>query len=1049
MAMTEQQLDAMIKKQESFIGGTERLEKSLAALDRRTKTLSSSFNTTLVPVNKIQTSMVKLSDATSKIDTKKMQTELKSVTGILDDGLPYIQKTTDAVFDVSDRFTSFFDLLSGFSENISLSKIFEVFKDAAGDISGSLNTLQEDSGNFITGFMDILGAVSSVTDALGIFGGSAGPVIGLINTLVKGVDWLNKYDESLSELAKERFREDHFGNLTLSMERVHDIASRIINEDVFGKVARSAGELEKVDEIRLGVQGKLNDLHRTEWDLRMNLDVTTDTKEVHIQQTQDYIDQALDLINQRHYSATSDLEMYLNVYDNPEAFDALNETYDKYRGEITRLGNNLKDVVKYAWKDGTFDISWLDNIQRIQGQIQEELNKIENYEFSAELDAITLSTLGMNWDSESYNAAFDEINTQLDTRITEARGNFSKTVASLQSLKQKDEEAYNNAYQKAYVEYLDGISNDTKRALDSHLTMFNNTFSQEMETLNSGLENTFSNSMNEFQTGFTKDSFQNVMKDIQEDLSFAVEDSGMKEELDRMVQKLAPDEEKLKSQLAQFEKAGTEIPESVRKGLMDINRLKALNGDTDAIMTMMGSQLSESNARQLKAYVREGGLIPEEFANGIKLGQPALYEELMGMNMQIENSIETDQKNLNEWMEMTPEEIDKLRGMTSEQLGEYNSTVKTSLQSGWSQGLNIRPVLAGTVQVLENSPLWTTVPIQCASQIPLAIAGQLEGNNPLSGWMETTLSPTMTAENWQLLADPALMGMQGRFDQFSTGYNPMSAWVSGTLSPVMTTENWATLANPAVQGVQGQFDGFAFGYNPMSSWIGNMAPMLSYDTWNGIAMSGRSGIQGAFSVFQTGSYNPFSPWISAQMGGAFSYQTWNSAGRVGLSGVDDVMRSHRFPTLTGPTIQMRVQAVGNAALVGMLLGANALRSVNMSVNPVMCATGGIFEEAQIIQVGEDGREAVVPLERHTQWIDKLAGQLQERKADFSGKDSQEILAAMMAPAVTALSNKLERVVQAVQQLDTTVELDGEKISRSTTKYINNRTRREGRSPILV
>ncbi|MFQ9871791.1 MAG: hypothetical protein ACLRVT_01795, partial [Oscillospiraceae bacterium] len=82
-------------------------------------------------------------------------------------------------------------------------------------------------------------------------------------------------------------------------------------------------------------------------------------------------------------------------------------------------------------------------------------------------------------------------------------------------------------------------------------------------------------------------------------------------------------------------------------------------------------------------------------------------------------------------------------------------------------------------------------------------------------------------------------------------------------------------------------------------------------------------------------------------------------------------------------------------------------------------------------------------------IDQLAGQLQERKADFSGKDSQEILAAMMAPAVTALSNKLERVVQAVQQLDTTVELDGEKISRSTTKYINNRTRREGRSPILV
>lgn len=74
-------------------------------------------------------------------------------------------------------------------------------------------------------------------------------------------------------------------------------------------------------------------------------------------------------------------------------------------------------------------------------------------------------------------------------------------------------------------------------------------------------------------------------------------------------------------------------------------------------------------------------------------------------------------------------------------------------------------------------------------------------------------------------------------------------------------------------------------------------------------------------------------------------------------------------------------------------------SVSSGSNPPT-ATGGIVTRAQTRLVGEDGAEAIVPLEKNTEWIDKVAAKV----TDSMGG----------APSNTAILNKLNELIEVIK-----------------------------------
>ena len=79
------------------------------------------------------------------------------------------------------------------------------------------------------------------------------------------------------------------------------------------------------------------------------------------------------------------------------------------------------------------------------------------------------------------------------------------------------------------------------------------------------------------------------------------------------------------------------------------------------------------------------------------------------------------------------------------------------------------------------------------------------------------------------------------------------------------------------------------------------------------------------------------------------------------------------------------------------------------------AKGGIFDDPSIIGVGENGKEAVVPLENNTEWISKIADQLYSH-GDFSSESTSDAVENAETNIVTAVYAIGDAIVNAVNAI---------------------------------
>ena len=158
-------------------------------------------------------------------------------------------------------------------------------------------------------------------------------------------------------------------------------------------------------------------------------------------------------------------------------------------------------------------------------------------------------------------------------------------------------------------------------------------------------------------------------------------------------------------------------------------------------------------------------------------------------------------------------------------------------------------------------------------------------------------------------------------------------------------------------------------------------------------------------------------------------------------------------------------------VTGQELGANSIlaRYLGITAIPHMgvewYARGGIVDGATLIGAGEQGKEAIIPLERHTEWIRLVAVQLKEELAKLSpapppmirmipaGASALVPYAATAAPTASYeppdLSGLATTIAQTIAEIaerpqpeqQIRVYLDGRQLSDAVTRY----QRRENRS----
>ena len=131
------------------------------------------------------------------------------------------------------------------------------------------------------------------------------------------------------------------------------------------------------------------------------------------------------------------------------------------------------------------------------------------------------------------------------------------------------------------------------------------------------------------------------------------------------------------------------------------------------------------------------------------------------------------------------------------------------------------------------------------------------------------------------------------------------------------------------------------------------------------------------------------------------------------------------------------------------------------------ARGGIVDGATLIGAGEQGKEAIIPLERHTEWIHLVAVQLKEELEKLTPAPPAMIrmipaaasalvpyaATAAPAPAYEApdLSGLATTIAQAIAEISNRpqpeqqirVYLDGRQLSDAVTRYQRRDNRANG------
>lgn len=186
---------------------------------------------------------------------------------------------------------------------------------------------------------------------------------------------------------------------------------------------------------------------------------------------------------------------------------------------------------------------------------------------------------------------------------------------------------------------------------------------------------------------------------------------------------------------------------------------------------------------------------------------------------------------------------------------------------------------------------------------------------------------------------------------------PIAEWVSKTVGNI---KDWI---KGAVDTIKGWFSDLWSKIKEIFSPVANFFKDIWNKAYNAVK-SVFSPIVDFFGGIWDKIKNKFSK-LGTSIGDAIS-----SAVKSGINGVISLIEK---------TINKAISLINGAIkLINLLPGVNVGYVKKLSMPRL--AKGGIIDSATIAMVGEQGKEAVVPLENNTEWMDKLADRIASRNA---------------------------------------------------------------------
>lgn len=546
------------------------------------------------------------------------------VTDLLDRAAAKIPEITDHVTDfVSNNKAEIYDALETGGEllgnvwNIAEGSV-EWLLNHEGAVVGALTSigtalLIKKGVNTATSIVTFL---AGITTPMGVIAGLSGAV-GVIAGIGAAI-------EQSSEKAARANLDEHFGNISLSLEELQEIAGEIVHGDDLNAVA---GMLEAVGESEnalKGVDRALKEIGKSSWKISAGFSFDGEDSQRYASQVDEYVRQAQEYIDAKSYEISVAATLLFGVNSGQAA-----ET-SAYAGELEKeaaqLGKAMNEYVARALEDDGVISEFEDRmIQSYARSISNVTNALSEGQAEARIQAVRLKYSGAELDEESFLQMADEITKAAEEGQAAALAAYESTMAVYNARKKTDPsyKTYEEDKRAAEIAYFkqnaDAVTNGASYLLESIQSAYpelENGIAQMQQGLGETLEHLFSEGKNAILQGDSV-SWAHILDEIMSGVT--ISDSATQSALEMLRTQTAPIKNELELVAQQYQAAGEKIPESIERVLQTLDMVGALSGNEASVWGMFADAVGDNEEYQkvIEAAQEQGAYIPEQISGAI------------------------------------------------------------------------------------------------------------------------------------------------------------------------------------------------------------------------------------------------------------------------------------------------------------------------------------------------------------------------------------------------------------------------------------------------
>lgn len=489
----------------------------------------------------------------------------------------------------------------------------------------------------------VASGIMSIVTALGALGPVGWAILGIagVAAVITGIGTAVK--KSAAE-AKKANLASHFGDISLSLEDLDEVASHVISNGNLGTLQEALSKFDELDNLQRNIDETVQSLNKANWKVSIGMELTDEEKDQYQSDIADYVANCQQYLQDDQYALTLAIGVLTDGVDGSDnVITKVNDFYADKQQELADLGTKLNETITEAFQDGLLDIDEVKEITELQAQIAEIQSQLAGSSFDANLDLLSMKYSGGDLDAESFANLQAEIQKQVDEAVSGYDEAYTASVQKIDIMLDDgaiDQSEYDSMLQTLKEGYLENVGEIELKAnnfqLDTIMQQYSDELGDAMPEFQSAVDEALQGSTDYINSGLDDMELNwNVLfSDIGD---WDGLDKDTKAALTELYEQMAPSVEQLEELKAKYKEYGMEIPQSIQDGINDTSKLGAMTGNYDAIWNALGdaAESSEAHTAAIQKAQEQGWYVPEELATAIEDNKSAVSDATDALNEQL------------------------------------------------------------------------------------------------------------------------------------------------------------------------------------------------------------------------------------------------------------------------------------------------------------------------------------------------------------------------------------------------------------------------------